>query len=397
MSAGVRGPCDPQPELGTPDHVLHVRSHAETWPPSDSPEWRDWRWQLRNAVTRPEQLAELGLLSWEEAERLQPVVRVYPMRVVPYYLSLIDWGDPRDPLRLQALPAAEELVIDPRLVRDPLEEERHSPLPGVVHRYPDRVLLITNTFCPVLCRHCTRKRLMAGRPLYASRSHLEQAIAYIASHPQVHDVLISGGNPLSLSPRRLDWLLRELAALPHVEVIRIGSREPATLPQRVLDPELQEVLRRHRRKLWLNTQFNHPRELTELAAEALDSLLSLGIPVNNQTVLLRGVNDSEEVLYELFRGLLRLKVRPYYLLHADPTQGTSHFRTSVFRGMELVESLRGRLSGLGIPVYVVDSPRLGKLPIVPTYACQGPEGYLELRKGSAPTVLYPDGERGTSP
>jgi|YelNatPaOPRAMG01_1025707.scaffolds.fasta_scaffold00005_111 lysine 2,3-aminomutase len=367
------------------------RSGRIPWPPQASPEWSDWRWQLRHAVTRPSQLAELGLISRDEAEELETVVRTYPMRITPYYLSLIDWGDPSDPLRRQALPSRDELRIDARLQEDPLEEELHSPLAALVHRYPDRVLILTNTFCPVLCRHCTRKRLMRGKPFYADRQTLSAAISYVARNPRVHDVLLSGGNPLCLSARRLDWLLASLSAIPHVEVIRIGSREPAVLPQRLFDPNLREVLARHRRKLWVNTQFNHPRELTDAAAEAIETLLLLGIPVNNQTVLLRGVNDDVEVLYQLFRGLLRLKVRPYYLLHADATQGTAHFRTSVFRGMELVESLRGQLSGLGIPLYIVDSPKLGKLPIVPTYARPCDDGYVELHKPSRGTIRYPDG------
>jgi len=354
--------------------------------------WRDWRWQLRNSVVAPAELAALGLLSPDQAADLERVVRVYPMRATPYYLSLVDWEDPEDPIRTQALPSPQELVVDPRLEDDPLAEERYSPVPNVVHRYPDRVLLLVNTFCPVICRHCTRKRLMRGAPRFAARKQLERALAYIERQPRVHDVLLSGGNPLSSSLARLDWLLSKFSSIEHVEVIRIGTREPVTLPQRLLDPDLLSVLRRHRAKLWMNTHFNHPREVTPLAAEAIENVLQLGIPVNNQTVLLRGVNDDRDTLYQLFRALLRIKVRPYYLLHADATQGTAHFRTSVLRGMQILESLRGELSGLGIPVYVVDSPRLGKLPIAPQYAFPCGGGYVELRKPGSPPVRYPDGK-----
>jgi len=364
------------------------------WQDVSPDDWRDWRWQVKHSVTNLDQLGQVTPLSAAELVPLKMVAAVYPIRVTPYYLSLIDWSNPHDPIRLQAIPDSREMLAYPNLQWDPLEEESHSPLPWVVHRYPDRVLLITNNFCPVLCRFCTRKRLMRGQHVEMSFDQIDAALNYIAEHREVHDVLVSGGNPLLLAQAKLERILEGLTHIEHVHVVRLATREPVTLPQRLFDKELLRLLQTYAEKLWVSTHFNHPREITPESREAVRNLTQLGIPVVNQAVLLKSVNDRLDVLETLFRQLVRIKVRPYYLLHADPTEGTGHFRTSVLRGMELIESLRGRLSGLALPAYVIDSPKLGKVPVVPQYVEALDGGVLRLRDLHGNRADYPDGRDG---
>jgi len=346
---------------------------------------------LENAICDVEHLGRALPLSPEEREEISRVLLRYPMRITPYYLSLIeDPQDPSDPVRLQVVPRAGELEEPGE--EDPLDEGRDSPVPGLTHRYPDRVLLVTTAFCPTFCRHCTRKRIWGCW----EESDPEEWFRYIKAHPEVRDVLVSGGSPLSLPIERLEDILKRLWEIPHVEVIRIGTREPATLPQRLFDPELLEVLDRYSRKLWAIAQFNHPREVTPEARDAVWNLLRLGIPVQNQTVLLKGVNDSLPVMRELMRRLLAAKVRPYYLLHGDPVRGAMHFRTGLARGIEIVEGLRGHISGLGVPCYMVDLPfGAGKVPVGPNYLVAMGEKAAVFRNYEGLLVAYPlDGERG---
>ncbi len=366
----------------------------DPWDKVSPDDWRDWRWQVKHSVTNLDQLRQVTPLADADLVPLKMVAAVYPVRVTPYYLSLVDWSDPHDPIRLQAIPDSRELLAYPNLQPDPLQEESNSPLPWVVHRYRDRVLLITNNFCPVLCRFCTRKRLMRGQHVEMSFDQIDAALRYIAEHNEVHDVLVSGGNPLLLAQAKLEHILEGLTRIKHVHVVRLATREPVTLPQRLFDEALLRLLKRYADKLWVSTHFNHPRELTPESVEAVHNLTRLGIPVLNQAVLLKNVNDRPETLETLFRQLVRVKVRPYYLLHADPTEGTGHFRTSVLRGMELIESLRGCLSGLALPAYVIDSPKLGKVPVVPQYVQALDGGVLRLRDLYGNHADYPDGVDG---
>jgi lysine 2,3-aminomutase len=265
-------------------------------------------------------------------------------------------------------------------LEDPLEEDKDSPVPGLTHRYPDRVLMVTTHVCSMYCRFCTRKRVTMDRDGWDAPSHNDQRmIQYVREHQEIHDVIVSGGDPLSLPVSKLRWFVNELAAIEHVDVIRIGTRVPVTLPQRLFDPDLVDLLRRAG-KIWIQTHFNHPREITPETTRAVRNLVNAGMPVNNHAVLLKGVNDSVPVMRELMRGLLRIKVRPYYIFHCDPVVGAGHFRTSVWKGLEIIEGLRGHMSGLGVPTYVVDGLHgAGKIPLMPNYLVSAAENAVVLR------------------
>ncbi|NPB06684.1 MAG: KamA family radical SAM protein [Aquificae bacterium] len=325
--------------------------------------WRSYRWQVENAVTTKEELKKYLRLTPEEEKAFPTVTRLYPFAVTPYYLSLINPEDPEDPLRRQVVPRVEE--VNPRLQRDasenPFNEE--SSLPGLTHRYPDRVLMVVSNFCVSYCRHCMRKRLFKEGPRSRSYEELKRMIEYVRRRESVREVLISGGEPLALPLEKLEFILKELRSIPHLEVIRIGTRLPVFAPMRFYDERLLALLERYG-PIWIATHFNHPNELTPYAEEAVERLLRAGVPVFNQTVLLKGVNDEPEVLERLFRGLIRMKVKPQYLFHCDPVKGVLHFRTSVRKGLEIVRRLRGRLSGYAIPVYALDLPGgKGKVPL----------------------------------
>ena len=329
-------------------------------------DWNDWKWQFRNRITTVERLAEFIPLSNRQQKDLELVTMRYPLSVTPYYLSLINPNDPEDPVRKQAIPSILELTMGQIGEEDPLGEERDSTVPGLVHRYPDRVLMVLTDICPMLCRHCTRKREWRHGDWVRSGEEIEAMLDYIRKHRAIRDVIISGGDPLSLSTHYLESVLSGLRQIPHVEIIRIGTRFPVVLPQRV-DDELCQMLSRYG-PIWLNTHFNNRREITPEAAAACDRLLRSGIPVNNQSVLLRGVNDSVEKQKELCHGLLRIKVRPYYLFQCDEVQGTEHLRTPVETGIEIIRGMRGFTSGLAVPTFVIDLPNGGgKVPVQPDY------------------------------
>jgi len=288
----------------------------------------------------------------------------FPLAISPYYASLMQRLDPGDPVFAMSVPQGRELIDPPFLSDDPLEEERHTPVPGLVQRYSDRALLISTTICASYCRHCTRKRVTGQRESVISSSRLSQAVAYLRQNPKIRDVIVSGGDPLTLSEEALEKILGAIRSVKSVEIIRIGSRTPVTLPMRITD-ELTCMLRRYH-PLWINTHFNHPQELTPQSSEACERLADAGIPLGNQTVLLREINDDSRVLETLFRGLLRIRVRPYYLHQCDLVRGVEHFRTPMARGIEIMNVLRGRLSGLAIPTFVVDVPNGGgKIPLLP--------------------------------
>ena len=330
---------------------------------SRSPQWRDWTWQMRERIRTVEALREWIEPTPDECEGIEKLADKFHFVITPYYASLMDADDPACPIRRQVVPSAAELH-DPAGLEDPLDEVAHSPVKNVIRVYEDRIAFCVNNECALYCRFCLRKR-MVGEPEWAmKRRELETALDWIRSTPAIRDVLLTGGDPLVFSDERLDWLLGELRAIPHVEILRLGTRLPVTLPFRVTD-ELCRMLERHH-PLWLNTHFNHPKELTPEAAEACDKLTRAGIPVGNQSVLLRGINDDAETMRALCEGLVRMRVRPYYAYQAQLLEGTAHFRVPIEAGQEVFRRLRGRTSGFAIPRYVLDTP-YGKVPLDPAY------------------------------
>jgi len=319
-----------------------------------------WQKFLQASITRPAQITpRFGI----DPTPLDSVTEHYPMRIPPYYLSLIRAVN--DPIWRQAVPDAAELRDSVCFV-DPLDEENQSPVPNLVHRYPDRALFLVCAECAMYCRFCTRKRKVGGESMVINGDTIAQGLDYIRRHGEIRDVILSGGDPLLLADEKLDEILTALRAIPHVEIIRIGSRIPVVLPQRIT-PGLIRVLRKHH-PLYLNTHFNHPDEITATSAKACTRLADAGIPLGNQTVLLRGVNDDPTVMKRLMQKLLAIRVRPYYLYQADMVQGTDHFRTGIAEGLEIVRALRGHTSGLGVPAYVIDAPGGGgKIPLLPDY------------------------------
>ena len=349
---------------------------AHFFPGVADADWNDWRWQFRNRVTSLETLAGRLAFPMPALAARRALLREFRMGITPYYLSLIDPDDPRDPLACQAIPADAEHSSGSTGIDDPLAEEQFSPVPGITHRYPDRCLMVVSNSCAIYCRYCTRKRIMGEDVV--SDLDLDRMIAYIARTPAIRDVVVSGGDPLGFATEKLDRILGQLRAIPHVEIIRIGSRVPVALPMRV-DDDLVRMLARHH-PLWVNVHFNHPNEITPAAARACDRLLRAGIPLNNQAVLLRGVNDDEATMRALCHALMLMRVRPYYLYHCDPVRGADHLRTTVARGVELIEALRGHTSGLAIPQYVVDAPGGGgKIPVNPEYVLGHHDGVTTLR------------------
>ncbi len=327
-------------------------SRHPAWSEVPAEQWDDWRWQLRNRITTREALERLVELTPEEREGIAGRAGSFPFAITPYYMSLVQGPD--CPVRRQAIPHADELVTTPWDLVDPLAEEEHSPVPILSHRYPDRALLYATHNCPVYCRHCTRQRKVGDASSSPPRAMFEQVYAYLRRTPAVRDVLVSGGDPLSLSDQRLEEIVRELRAIPSVEIIRLCTRNPVTLPQRITAALVERLKPYH--PLYVNTHFNHPRECTPEAGRALRRLADAGFVCGNQMVLLRGINDDPATVESLNRWLLRHRCRPYYMLQCDPVVGTAHLRTPVAAGTEIVDALRGRMSGLGLPHFVIDLP-----------------------------------------
>ena len=363
------------------------------FPDAAEQEWNDWRWQLRNRVKSTEQLKRFLELSEEEEAAISMHSGLLPLAVTPYYLSLFDRFDPDNPLRMTAVPVLEEYVRSTEESQDPLGEEADSPVPGIVHRYPDRVLFLVTHGCLTHCRYCTRSRMIETATEFGSGTkRWEGALSYIADNRAIRDVLISGGDPLVLSDYRLEWLLKRLRAIPHVEIIRIGSKAPAVAPQRVT-PSLTRTLRKFH-PLWMSLHFTHPDELTPESAEACRRLADAGIPLGSQTVLLKGINDSLATMRALFQGLLRIRVRPYYLYQCDPINGSSHFRTAVSQGIEIIRGLRGFTTGYAVPTYVIDAPGGGgKVPVSPDYVVGRDGDELVLNSYDERSYRYPDSQR----
>ena len=348
--------------------------------------WNDWRWQLQHRITSLGELERYVNLTPAERGGLAAAPELFRVGITPYYLSLIDPEHPFCPVRMQVIPTTAELAHTEGEYRDPLGEDGLSPLTGLVHRYPDRVLLLALDRCAIYCRHCNRRRLVGGEDPIA-KDEIVRAIDYIRAHPQIHDVLISGGDPLTLSTDKLEWILGQLRSIPHLDYVRIGTRVPVCLPMRVTE-ELCTMLRRYH-PLYINTHFNHPKELTPAAKEACERLADAGIPLGNQAVLLRRVNSSARTLEALFRGLLRMRVKPYYLFQGDPVYGTDHLRTPVGAGLQIIDQLRGWVSGMAIPHLVIDAPGGGgKIPISPTYLMTMGVDKLTLRNFEGRLVEY---------
>jgi len=364
------------------------RSPRGPWADVPDEVWEDWRWQQRHRLRTAAELERVIRLTDEEREAIARTGDRFRTAVTPYYAALMDPGDPGCPVRAQAVPRLAELERGPEDLADPLGEEAFMPVPGITHRYPDRVLFYVTHNCPVYCRHCTRKRKVSDPGSAANHDQLAAGLDYIARRPEVRDVLVSGGDPLTLSDDRLDALLGALRAIDHVEVIRLCTRNPVTLPQRIT-PALVERLRRHQ-PLFVHTHFNHPRECTPEAARCLRRLADAGLNVANQMVLLRGVNDEPEVVRETNHWLLRQRCRPYYLFQADLAEGISHFRTPVAAGLAIVEALRGFTSGMAVPHYVIDAPGGGgKIPLVPDYVERHDDERVTFRNYLGDRYDYP--------
>jgi len=349
--------------------------------------WNDWRWQIRHRIRT---IAELKkLFPSADISGIEEASSRFPMAITPYYASLIRTFDNKDPIFRMSIPQLDELIELPCLKDDPLEEEDDMPVPGLIHRYPDRALVIATTMCSMYCRHCTRKRVAGHRETSLSTSRLQEITAYIEKHTEIKDVIISGGDPLTMETAVLDRILSAIRNIPSVELIRIGTRVPVVMPMRITD-ELVAMLKKYH-PLYINTHFNHPREITSEAVRACEKLADAGIPLGNQTVLLCGVNDDPKTMEELCRGLVKMRVKPYYLFQCDLVRGVEHFRTPISRGIEIMEYLRGRLSGLAIPLFVVDAPHGGgKIPISPNYIVSMSPTHTVLRNYEGMLVSYPE-------
>jgi len=361
---------------------------------SSAGNWQDWKWQLRHSIKDLDTFETLLNISVKDSLRrqFQRIVEKFPMSITPYYLSLIDTENlENDPVFKQSFPVVNEIIMQKADMLDPLHEDEDSPVEGLTHRYPDRVLLLVSNRCAMYCRHCTRKRRVGDNDTIPGREQIGKCIEYIKQSPQIRDVLLSGGDPFLLSTEYLDWILTELRRIKHVEIIRIGTRTPAVLPYRITD-ELAAMLTKHH-PLWINTHFNHPREITRSSKAALRKLADAGIPLGNQTVLLSGINDCPRIMRSLVQKLVANRVRPYYLYQCDLSEGLSHFRTPVGKGIEIMESLIGHTSGLCVPTYVIDAPGGGgKIPVMPNYLISWSTNKVVLRnyEGVITTYKEPD-------
>jgi|SRR5579883_1700558 len=359
---------------------------ARYYPGVPDSQWFDWKWQFRNRITTLEDLHDKIPFPREEWAVRREVLRDFRMGITPYYLSLMA-PDQEDPLLRQVVPLKEEHDHRAEGDEDPLGEEAFSPVPGITHRYPDRCLMVVSNSCAIYCRYCTRKRIMYEDAV--PEMELQAMVDYIARTPSIRDVVVSGGDPLTYSTDKLERILSKLRAIPHLEIIRIGSRVPVSLPMRITD-ELCTMLEKYH-PLWINVHYNHPQEITPDAARACDKLIRAGIPLNNQSVLLRGVNDSVDVMKSLVHNLMKMRVRPYYLYICDPVRGANHFRTTIEKGMEIMEGLRGHTSGLAIPQFVVDAPQGGgKIPVNPQYLLAYDNGRAILRNFQGKIFEYQD-------
>ena len=348
--------------------------------------WNDWRWQLSHRLNSVEEIEKVFPLTESERKALQ-TSGLFRVDITPYFISLIDPNDPNDPVRKQIIPRSEEMQAFTAMMEDSLAEDRHSPVPGLVHRYPDRVLMLVTTQCASYCRYCTRSRIVGDPGQTFSRQEFEAQIEYLKRTPQVRDVLLSGGDPLVLAPKILEEILTRLREIPHIEIVRIGSRVPVFLPMRVTQ-ELCDMLQKFH-PLWINIHINHPNEISQELAEACDRMARAGIPLGNQSVLLAGVNDCIHIQRELVQKMTRIRVRPYYLYQCDLVEGAGHFRTPVAKGIEIIEGLRGHTSGYAVPQFIVDAPGGGgKIPVMPNYQISASDHKIILRNYEGYVTTY---------
>lgn len=388
-AGAVRAAAPPQPRFVVSPHMRRFRRRF--YPEVPDGQWNNWVWQMRNRLRDRAGLERVIDLSIDERRAIMRRRGALPIALTPYYAGLLDPHNPLQPLRRSVVMTSDEYVASPEETIDPLAEEADSPVPGLVHRYPDRVLFLVSGACAVYCRYCTRSRLVgaSGGARESSLSRWNAALSYIESRPEVRDVLLSGGDPLTLSDEKLAWLLSRLRRIPHVEIVRIGTKIPVVLPQRITT-NLVRMLRKYH-PLWMSIHFTHPDELTPETAAACGRLADAGIPLGSQTVLLRDINDSVETMKRLYRGLLKIRVRPYYLYQCDPVRGSAHFRTPVSKGLEIIEGLRGHTSGYAVPTYVIDAPGGGgKIPLLPDYVAGREGGDLLLRNFAGAVFHYPD-------
>ncbi|MGI6720533.1 MAG: lysine 2,3-aminomutase [Anaerovoracaceae bacterium] len=363
----------------------------ELWKNVTQEQWDDWHWQVANRITNIEDLKKVINLTEAEEKDIEEVTKNFRMGITPYYASLMDVDDPRCPVRMQAVPVISENHRSEADMLDPLHEDEDSPAPGLTHRYPDRVLFLITDQCSMYCRHCTRRRLAGETDGARSMEDIDACIEYIRNTPVVRDVLLSGGDCLLVEDDVLEYIIKNLREIPHVEIVRLGSRTPVVLPQRITD-DLVNMLKKYH-PIWLNMHYNHPKELTPESKEACRKMADAGIPLGNQSVLLRGVNDCPHIMRDLVHGLVRNRVRPYYIYQCDLSLGIEHFRTTVAAGIEIIEGLRGHTSGYAVPTFVVDAPGGGgKIPVMPQYMIsQGPDKViLRNYEGVITTYTEPD-------
>lgn len=357
----------------------------------DDPSWLDWRWQFKNRITGIEELARVVSLDEQEKRDISDCLKAFRMAITPYYASLMDPQDPACPIRMQAIPTVHETHKLPCEMSDPLHEEADSPVGNIVHRYPDRVLFLVTRKCAMYCRHCTRRRTTGEEDFVVSEAEIQEALAYIAKTTQIRDVLVSGGDPLTMSDAALEHIISGLRKIGHVEIIRIGTRVPVVLPMRIT-PALLSMLKKYQ-PVWINTHFNHPKEITPESLKACADIVDAGIPLGNQSVLLRHINDDAEIMKELLLKLVRARVRPYYLYQCDLSEGLGHFRTRVEKGVEIIQSLTGAISGYAIPKFVIDAPcGGGKIPINPEYVLSMDGEKVVMRNYKGDTYTYPQPE-----
>ena len=360
------------------------------FPDATDEQWSDWRWQIRNRIRDLETVRRMIRLSPEEEQALSLAGDLLPMAVTPHYMGLVSPMDPGQAIRRAVIPTVNEIRRCPGESDDPLGEDHQSPVPGLVHRYPDRVLLLATDFCSTYCRYCTRSRVVGHGEISPDPERLQKIFAYIRKTPQIRDVLVSGGDPLTMDDDHLEYILCNLRAIPHVEIIRIGTKVPAVLPQRVT-PQLVKMLRKYH-PLWMSLHFTHPDECCLETAKACAMLADAGIPLGSQTVLLKGVNDNAETMTGLVHGMMKMRVKPYYLYQCDPISDSEHFRTPVAKGVDIIRQMRGFTTGYAIPTYVIDAPGGGgKIPISPDYVQErDAAGDLHLRNYEGKSFQYPD-------
>ncbi|ABR50624.1 lysine 2,3-aminomutase YodO family protein [Alkaliphilus metalliredigens QYMF] len=367
----------------------------ELWKDVTEEQWNDWEWQVKNRIATVEDLKKVIDLTSQEEEAIEECLQTLRMGITPYYASLMDKEDSNCPVRMQAVPIMSELSMGSADMDDPLHEDVDSPVPGLTHRYPDRVLLLITDMCSMYCRHCTRRRFAGQQDSGMPLDRIDAAIDYIAKTPQIRDVLLSGGDCLLASDERLEYIISKLRAIEHVEIIRLGSRVPVVMPQRIT-PSLVNMLKKYH-PIWLNTHFNHSKEITKESKEAIELLANAGIPLGNQSVLLKGVNDCVHIMRDLVHDMVKMRVRPYYIYQCDLSRGIEHFRTPVAKGIEIIEGLRGHTSGYAVPTFVVDAPGGGgKIPVMPNYVLSQSNNKVVLRNYEGVITTYTEPESNES-